>query len=130
MKRLLVFFAAGSLGALANSIVVWLFGDTGVNAYFGVSISPSLSAAWLYPRLVWGGLWGLLFVLPMLSSRPLAKGTLLSLFPTIVQLFVVFPYQTPHGIAGLGLGALTPLAVLFFNWVWGIVTALTIRFAR
>jgi len=130
MKKLLVFFAAGCIGALANSLTVWFFGDIGIMSSMGVSISPSLSADWLYPRIVWGGLWGLLFVLPMLQSKPLLKGSVLSLFPTIVQLFVVFPYQTRYGIAGLELGLLTPVAVLFFNWAWGVVTALTIRFAR
>lgn len=130
MKKLLVFFAAGCLGALANSITVWLFGDLGITASAGVSISPSLTPNWLYPRIVWGGLWGLLFVLPMLQSKPILKGSLLSLFPTIVQLLVVFPYKTRYGIAGLELGVLTPVFVLFFNWVWGVVTALTIRFAR
>lgn len=130
MKKLLVFFAAGCLGALANSITVWLFGDLGITASAGVSISPSLTPGWLYPRVVWGGLWGLLFILPMLQSKPILKGSLLSLFPTIVQLLVVFPYKTRYGIAGLELGLLTPLFVLFFNWVWGVVTALTIRFAR
>ena len=130
MKKLLVFFAAGCLGALANSITVWLFGDLGITASTGVSISPSLTASWLYPRIVWGGLWGLLFVLPMLQSKPILKGSLLSLFPTVVQLLVVFPYKTRYGIAGLELGILTPVFVLFFNWVWGVVTALTIRFTR
>lgn len=130
MKKLLVFFAAGCLGAFANSITVWLVGDLGITASAGVSISPTLSANWLYPRLVWGGLWGLLFILPMMQSKPLLKGTLLSLFPTLVQLLVVFPYKTRYGIAGLELGILTPAFVLFFNWVWGVVTALTIRFAR
>jgi len=130
MKKLMIFFAAGCLGALANSTTVWLFGDMGITHYLGVSISPSFTPSWLYPRLVWGGLWGLLFILPMLQSKPLLKGSVLSLFPTIVQLFVVFPYQTRYGIAGLELGLLTPLAVLFFNWVWGVVAALTIRLAR
>ena len=72
----------------------------------------------------------MLFILSMLQSKPLIKGSVLSLLPTIVQLFVVFPYQTRHGIAGLKLGLLTPMAVLFSNGVWGVVTALTIRFAR
>lgn len=130
MKKLLVFFAAGCLGALANSITVWLFGDLGITASAGVSITPSLTPNWLYPRIVWGGLWGLLFMLPMLQSKPILKGSLLSLFPTIVQLLVVFPYKTRYGIAGLELGILTPAFVLFFNWVWGVVTALTIRFTR
>jgi hypothetical protein len=130
MNKILVFFAAGCLGALANSITVWLFGNLGITSSFGVSISPSLTPVWLYPRIVWGGLWGLVFVLPMLKSKLLLKGTVLSLFPTAVQLFVVFPFKAHKGMAGLALGLYTPLFVLFFNWVWGVVTALTIKFEK
>ncbi len=130
MDRLLILFAAGCLGALANSIAVWLFGLLGVTALFGVSIAPSLTAAWLYPRIVWGGIWGLLFFFPLMNSRPLLKGAILSLLPTAVQLFVVFPLKAGKGIAGLDLGLLTPLFVLFFNWVWGVVTVLTISAAK
>ena len=130
MKKLFVFFAAGCLGALANSIAVWLFGYFGISSSLGVSIAPSLSPDWLYPRVVWGGLWALLFILPMLQSKLLLKGAILSLFPTAVQLFVVFPLKAHKGIAGLDLGLFTPLLVLFFNWVWGFVTAVTIKLAR
>ena len=130
MKKLLVFFAAGCLGALANSIAAWLFGYFGITSSFGVSMAPSVTADWLYPRIVWGGIWGLLFILPMLQSKLLLKGTVLSLFPTAVQLFVVFPFKAHKGMAGLDLGLYTPLFVLFFNWVWGVVTALTIKFGR
>jgi len=130
MKKLLIVFAAGCIGALANSLTVWLFGDSGISATLGVAIAPGLSPQWLYPRLVWGGLWGLLFALPMLQSRLFWKGTLLSLLPTAVQLFIIFPFKAHKGIAGLELGLLTPLLVLFFNWVWGIATALTIKLAK
>lgn len=130
MKKLLIFFAAGCMGALANSLTVWLFGHYGISQSLGVSIAPSLSPAWLYPRIVWGGLWGLLFILPMLQSRLFLKGAILSLFPTLVQLFVVFPLKAHKGIAGLELGLLTPVLVLFFNWVWGIATAATIKLAK
>lgn len=130
MKKLLIYFAAGCLGALANSLTVWLFGDVGITRHFSVSIAPSLSAAWLYPRIVWGGIWGLLFFLPMLNSKLIRKGSLLSLFPTAVQLFIIFPFKVNKGIAGLELGQLTPVFVIFFNWIWGVVTALTIKFSK
>ena len=130
MKKILVFFAAGCLGAMANSIAVWLFGEFGISRSLGVSLSPALTPNWLYPRIVWGGIWGLLFVLPILKSRLLLKGTFLSLFPTAVQLFVVFPYQAGKGVGGLELGLLMPALVLFFNWVWGVVTAATIKLAK
>jgi len=130
MKKLLIFFAAGCLGALANSIVVWLCGYLDITSSFGVSIAPALSPSWLYPRIVWGGIWGLLFILPVLRSRLLMKGAVLSLFPTAAQLFIVFPSKGHKGIAGLDLGLFTPLFVLFFNWVWGFVTAVTIKLAK
>lgn len=130
MKTLLIFFAAGCVGALANSLAVWVFGHYGITSSLGVSIVPHLSADWLYPRIVWGGLWGLLFILPMLQSKLLLKGAVLSLFPTAVQLFVVFPMMAHKGMGGLDLGILTPLFVLLFNWVWGVVTAWTIKFAK
>ncbi|WDN89623.1 hypothetical protein BuS5_02591 [Desulfosarcina sp. BuS5] len=69
MKKILIFFAAGCLGALVNSIAVWLFGDLGITSSFGVSISSSLTPGWLYPRIVWGGLWGLLFLSLAWTSR-------------------------------------------------------------
>lgn len=130
MKKTLIFFSAGCLGALANSVVVWLFGYYGITSSFGVSIAPSLSANWLYPRIVWGGIWGLLFILPILKSKLLLKGTVLSLFPTAVQLFIVFPLKAHKGVAGIDLGLYTPLFVLFFNWVWGVVAAVTIKISK
>ena len=127
MRIVLIVFAAGALGALANSLAVWLFGHVGITATLGVAIAPELTSHWLYPRIVWGGLWGLLFILPMLQSRIFLKGTILSLFPTAIQLFVVFPLVKHKGMAGLELGLLTPLCVLFFNWIWGTITAFTVR---
>lgn len=110
-----------------NSLVLWLFGAAGVTASFGVKLAPDLSAKWLYPRLVWGGIWGALFLLPILRNQVVGQGILLSLGPTAVQLFVVFPYQANKGILGLDLGLLTPLFVFFFNAVWGITAAIWLR---
>lgn len=130
MKKLFICYSAGCLGALANSLIMWFFGDQGVPQQFGVAIAPHLTAGWLYPRIVWGGIWGLLFLLPLLKSRPLAQGTFLSLVPTAVQLFVVFPFKEYKGMAGIDLGLFTPLFVLFYNWVWGVVTAVAIKQAK
>ena len=127
-KRLTVVFSAGCLGGLANSLAVWLFGAYGVTKSLGVRIAPDLSPGWLYPRLVWGGIWGLLFLLPVFRNSILRRGLLLSLGPTIIQLFVVFPYKADQGMMGLGLGALTPLLVFVFNAIWGITVAIWLRF--
>ena len=127
-KRLTVIFAAGCLGGLVTSLAVWLFGAYGVTKTLGVRITPDLSPTWLYPRLVWGGIWGLLFLLPVFRSSVLKRGLLLSLGPTIIQLFVVFPYKADQGMMGMGLGALTPLLVFVFNAIWGITVAVWLRF--
>ena len=129
MNKLLVVFAAGCFGGLMNSLTVWLFGKYGISSMLDVSIAPALSAAWLYPRIVWGGIWGILFILPLLNNEEqwFIKGSLLSLFPTAVQLFYIFPEVAGKGMAGMDLGMLTPLLVVFFNWVWGIMAAYAIK---
>ncbi len=130
MKKLMILFAAGCLGAFANSLTVWLFGAGGITGGMGVLIAPTLSASWLYPRIVWGGIWGLIFLLPFWHDKWLLKGTFLSVFPTLVQLFIVFPFKAHKGFAGIELGLLTPAFVLFFNAVWGWVTALTLKLSK
>lgn len=130
MKKILIVFAAGCLGGLINSLAVWLGGDLGIAKSMGVSIAPVLTPPWLYPRIVWGGIWGFVFLLPIMNSKAFAKGTLISLFPTLVQLFVVFPYKANKGMAGLELGLLTPVFVLVYNWIWGVVTSFSIKLSR
>ncbi len=122
-KRLSELFTAGALGGLVNGVAVWLFGAIGITTALGVKIAPQISPPFLYPRMVWGGIWGLVFLLPFLKNSLYLKGLILSLGPTLVQLFVVFPFKAQKGAMGLDLGALTPLFVIFFNAVWGIAAA-------
>jgi hypothetical protein len=126
-KKLTLVFSAGCLGGLTNSLIVWFFGIAGITSAFGVKIAPVLSPSWLYPRLIWGGIWGLLFLLPILRKKSYLQGLLFSLGPTIVQLFIVFPFKAQKGLLGLELGMLTPLFVLIFNAVWGITVAVWLR---
>ena len=127
-KKCSLFFAAGALGGLSNGLAVWIFGTLGITAAFGVKIAPAWTPAWLYPRLVWGGIWGALFLLPIMNRSYLLRGLLYSLGPTLVQLLIVFPAKTAAGPLGLGLGALTPLFVLIFNAVWGITASYWLKF--
>jgi len=115
-------FAAGCAGGLANSLALWFFGQAGITAALGVKLAPALTAPWLYPRLVWGGIWGGLFLIPLFRYSVLLRGVLFSLGPSFVQLFIVFPARG-KGAMGLELGALTPLLVLFLNAVWGVTAA-------
>lgn len=130
MKKILVSFAAGCLGGLAYSLVVWQGGELGLARWPGVTMAPALSARWLYPRIVWGGIWGLLFLLPLLKSRHLLKGTLMSLVPTAVQLFYIYPFVLYKGPMGMRLGLWTPALVLAYHLVWGWTAAIAIRYSR
>ncbi len=116
-------FAGGCFGGLVNSLAVWIFGAAGITAALGVAIAPELTPPWLYPRIVWGGLWGFLFLLPVPKGSWAVRGLVFSLGPSLAMLLVVFPAKTAAGILGLGLGALTPALVLFFNALWGLSAA-------
>jgi hypothetical protein len=129
LRTMSLVFAAGALGGLTNSLVVWLFGEYGIAQSLGVHIAPSLTPAWLYPRIVWGGIWGGLFLLPLLKRSVFLEGIILSLGPTLVQLFVIFP-RSGAGTMGMQLGALTPALVLFYNIVWGVTAAVWLRMAK
>ena len=130
MKNGLVVFAAGCLGAVIHCIVMWLFTRYGITHSLHVSLPGSLSTTWLYPRIVWGGLWGFLFLLPILTSSVFARSFVIALIPTGVQLFVIYPLYEHKGMAGLSLGLLTPFLVLFFYWIWALATTLTLKLAK
>ncbi len=121
VKNISLVFVAGCLGGLANAVFVWLFGAIGLTGALGVHSAPAFTPSFLYQRLVWGGLWGGLFLLPLTGLSYPVRGLLYSLGPAIVQLLVVFPYKAQQGFLGLQLGYLTPLFVLFYNAIWGVV---------
>jgi hypothetical protein len=120
LRSLSIALAAGAAGGLVNSAAVWAAGHWGLTARAHVRLAPAFTPGWLYPRLVWGALWGLLLLLPILERRFFLRALVLSLAPTLAQLFWFFP-RTPAGTLGLGLGMLTPLFVFAFNLLWALV---------
>lgn len=121
-------FAGGLVGAFVDSFNIWLLGVVGITTLLGIGMKPEFTPSWLYPRLVWGGLFGLLFATPLIEDRPLLRGMLFSLLPSALMLFVVLP-NMGKGLLGLGFGTLTPLLVVGLNFVWGIVGAYWYRFS-
>jgi len=130
LTNLSLVFTAGALGGLINSICVWFFGIVGFTAILGVHLAPPFTAPWLYQRLVWGGIWGWLFLLPWRGPSYPVRGLVYSLGPTLVTYFLVFPYQAHKQVLGLDLGYLTPVFVLFYNAVWGVVAGLWLQTAK
>lgn len=123
LRKLSLFFAAGSFGGLIKSMVLWQAGELGIVRALGVRLAYAWKAAWLYPHLVWGGVWGLIFILPLFSASPVKKGLLLSLAPTLVHLFIL-PRGFHHSLTEIAAGNWTSAAVLTLNAVWGVAAGL------
>lgn len=121
-------FTGGAIGGLVSSYVLYFAGANGITHAMNVQLAPSLTTAWLFPRIIWGGFWGLVFLLANpLAGNWLTRAFLVSLAPTLFQLFYAFPYLEGKGVAGNLLGALTPLVVLICNLLWSLTTAFWIR---
>jgi hypothetical protein len=127
LRRLSLYFSAGALGGFINGLCAWFLGSAGITSAAGVNIAPALTPGMLYHRIVWGGIWGLAFFLPLAVKSAVARGILYSLGPTFAQLFIVFPEKAGKGIMGLDLGTLTPLFVLIFNAIWGLTAVIWLR---
>ena len=122
LQRAALYFSAAALGGLAVVLTVWAFGQIGVADLFGVKIKPALAKEFIYRQMVWGGIWGMIFLLPIPIKPLWLKALVMTLAPVTVALVLLFP-QTPLGIFGLGAGALTPLYIYIVNIPWGMVTA-------
>lgn len=123
----------GILGALANTAAVWLFGNAGITGLFGVAISGDVTPFDWAARTWYGGLWGVALgvLLPVVPGRgAVARGALFSLLPTLYMWFKVFPLDRGAGFFGFELGLLTPLFVLFFNLIWGLVAGGVLRWGQ
>jgi len=99
-----------------------LLGKYGITALLGVSMKPEFTAPWLYPRMVWGGIWMLLLLLPLWEKRTVLRGCLFSLLPSAMMLFMVLPGMG-KGMLGVGFGTLTPVLVIVLNFIYGMVAA-------
>ncbi len=122
IKKISCAYVGGMAGAFIDSFNIWALGYYGITAMLGIGLHPQFTADWLYPRLVWGGIWGLLFILPVKKNCLYLRGMFFSLAPTAVVLLVMFP-KMGMGTLGLGFGVLTPVLVLVLNFIWGIVAA-------
>ena len=115
-------FTGGAIGGLVDSINITILGKLGVSDLLGVSMKPEFTAPWLYQRMIWGGIWMFLLLLPLWKKKPILRGCLFSLLPSAMMLFMVLP-NMGKGLLGLGFGTLTPMVVIGLNFIYGIVAA-------
>jgi len=122
-------FAAGTFGTLLMALLMWTLGEKGIPQSVGVGLAPSLTLAWLYPQMLWGGLLGCFFLIPFFGDTMAKQVVLITLIPTALQLFWFLP-QAGQGYLGVNLGTLTPFFVLGYSLVWSIATALWLKACR
>ena len=115
-------FTGGAIGGLVDSINITILGKIGISDLLGVSMKPEFTAPWLYQRMIWGGIWMLLLLLPLWKKQTVLRGCLFSLLASAMMLFMVMP-NMGKGLLGLGFGTLTPIVVIGLNFIYGIVAA-------
>jgi hypothetical protein len=129
LRKFSLAYVSGTIAALVACLVFWLLGRDGITTWMGVALAPRLTTGWLYSRLIFGGLLGLLLALPMLPNRVPLRGILISLAPAAYILLVLFP-RMGRGLFGFGYGALTPLLIGGLCLLWGLLAAGWYRLVR
>ncbi|MHB8708758.1 MAG: hypothetical protein ACYC9I_07775 [Desulfuromonadales bacterium] len=122
LKKISGAFTGGALGALLDSFNIWAMGRWGVSDLIGIGMKPEFTAPWLYQRMVWGGLWMLLLLLPIWRQRTAMRGMAFSLLPSAMMLFMVFPAMD-KGLLGVGFGIMMPVVVVGLNFIYGILAS-------
>ena len=126
IRKISTAFAGGAVGGFVDSFNIWFMGKAGISDLLGLSMKPEFTAPWLYQRMIWGGIWMLLLLLPFLRDRVLLRGCLFSLLPSAMMLFLVLPGMG-KGVLGLGFGPATPIVVIGLNCIYGMVASLWYR---
>ena len=122
-RALSIAFVAGAVGGIANRVALWLLGLAGLSQ--PVSFALPLSDAnklWLYTAVVWGGLWGFLFLIPW-PRRWWQRALVFSLGPDLGLWLVLFPLVWNLGLFGSGIGAAGLYIPLIANAAWGFGAA-------
>jgi len=115
-------FAAGAIAGFLQSFIIWGVGKIGLFVVLGIPVSFPFQLAWFYQRITWGGLWGFVFLVPMVLPWPQWKrGLLVGVAPALASLFFFLPFKDGQGMLGLELGPMFPIVVIVFDLLWGII---------
>ncbi len=128
IRKVSAAFTGGAIGGFVDSFNIWAMGKSGISDLIGLAMKPDFNAPWLYQRMVWGGIWMLLLLLPLWKSHALLRGALFSLLPSAMMLFMVLP-SMGKGVLGLGFGSVTPVVVVGLNVIYGIVASVWFKAA-
>ncbi len=115
-RQLSIAFAAGAVGVIGLGIFLVILRETGALTRLGIHVPPAPMPQFFYSRIVWGGLWALLFVLPVMTRQWLLRGVLVGVLASLAAIFYFNPAWKSAAFS---------FVVLIFvaNAVWGIVAA-------
>jgi hypothetical protein len=131
IRSLSLAFTAGAFGAFIYAVTAHFFSAYGVTRAFGVRLDYVMTPESLYPRLVWGGLFALLLLVPILERKYcIYRGVVLGVLLALVHLLIIYPYMTRKGFLGLKFGVWAPAFIIFYNAVWGIFAAFWLDYTR
>lgn len=117
-------YSAGAVGGLAKGGLIWGCGRVALTAPLADQLAQALHPGGLYMRLVWSGLYALIFLLPFARSSLLWRGLLAAMAVSVLQLLVLPLLQHSH----LHIFSLTTLALLVLNCAWGMTAAAVLHF--
>ena len=113
---------AGGISALLTSVLIWICTLTGLFAILAIPVAaPPDSGSWFAWRTLWGAVFGVFFLIPLLVEvRESVRGLLVSIVPIAKLLLWDYP-QGPEGWFGLNLGPLLPIAAVVLWLIWGVL---------
>jgi len=111
-RLLTLAFGAGALGSVVLALVAFLLAQSGVPQSLGAS-SPPADLPFLYRLIVWGGIWGFLFVLPVLGRAWWLKGIIIGLLATAALIFFFSPALQRAPAVQIGY-------IIVLNSIWGV----------
>lgn len=117
-------YSAGAVGGLAKGGLIWACGRAALTAPLADQLAHALRPGGLYMRLVWSGLYALIFLLPFARSSLLWRGLLATMAVSVLQLVILPLLQHQQ----LHIFAFSTLALLVLNCAWGLVAAAVLRF--
>lgn len=130
LNRLSVAFSGGAFFGLVSFLLLCLAFHYALFQYISVSFPlPALGSAGFFETLnikvISGGLWGILFALPIMPKSNFGvRGLMIGLLPSLVTLFYVFPFVQSVGLLGKSYGSCMFLVVLVLNWIWAMGASL------
>jgi hypothetical protein len=119
MQRLLKFLSSAFVSGLVSAfILVSIFA-----AIQGIHGSYLSYKETLYRLMVWGGVWGFCFIIPLFRKSWFIRGSIVGLLVVIFNGVILMPHAG-QGYFGIKAGWMVFFGNIIFNYLWGLLASL------